>query len=97
MAQFDAPFDSGLMAGIRQAARQLKGAGRRNWFAWACRAYVGGSPRAAETIFGWSRNRASFSKAKPVAQASGWHREVVCYHRAATVKLPVLTSRTFDS
>jgi hypothetical protein len=48
-------FDTGLIAGIRQAARQLKGAGRRNWFAWACRTYAGGSPRAAETIFGWNR------------------------------------------
>jgi hypothetical protein len=56
MAQFDtAKFDPGLIAGIRQAARQLKGASRRNWFAWACRNYAGGSPRAAETIFGWNR------------------------------------------
>ena len=50
-----AQFDTGLIAGIRQAARQLKGASRRNWFAWACRTYVGGRPRAAETIFGWNR------------------------------------------
>ena len=26
-----AQFDTGLIAGIRQAARQLKGASRRNW------------------------------------------------------------------
>lgn len=50
-----AQFDTGLIAGIRQAARQLKGASRRNWFAWACRTYAGCSPRAAETIFGWNR------------------------------------------
>jgi len=48
-------FDTGLIDGICQAARQLKGANRRNWFAWACRIYAGGSPRAAETIFGWNR------------------------------------------
>ena len=139
MAQFDtAKFDTGLIVGIRQAARQLRGASRRNWFAWACTTYAGGSPRAAETIFGWNRkavarglsksqavtaetaldveknsassagrrqgllqgcdiNQASFSKAKPVAQASGWHRKVVGYHRAATIKLHALISRTFDS
>ncbi len=50
-----AQFDTGLIAGIRQAARQLTGATRRNWFAWACRTYAGCSPRAAETIFGWNR------------------------------------------
>jgi hypothetical protein len=48
-------FDTGLVAGIRKAARQLTGATKRNWFAWACRTYAGGSPRAAETIFGWNR------------------------------------------
>ena len=50
-----AQFDTGLIAGIRQAARRLKGASRRDWFAWGCRTYAGGSPRAAETIFGWNR------------------------------------------
>jgi hypothetical protein len=48
-------FDTGAIAGIRQAARQVTGASRRKLFAWACRTYAGGSPRAAETIFGWSR------------------------------------------
>jgi hypothetical protein len=50
-----AQFDTGLIAGIREAARQVKGVSRRNLFAWACRTYAGGSPRAAETIFGWNR------------------------------------------
>ena len=62
-------LDTRLIAGIRQAARQLKGASRRNWFAWACETYAGGSPRAAETIFGWNRKSVargiSESEAKP--------------------------------
>ena len=62
-----AQFDTGLIAGIRQAARQLKGASRRNWFAWACRTYVGGSPRAAETIFGWNRK----SVARGLSESQG--------------------------
>ncbi len=39
------------------------------WFAWACETYAGGSPRAAETIFGWNRKSVargmSESEAKP--------------------------------
>jgi hypothetical protein len=73
MEQFDtAKFDPGLIAGIRQAARQLKGASRRNWFAWACRIYAGGSPRAAETIFGWSRKAVArgLSESQAVAGAA---------------------------
>ena len=62
-------LDTGLIAVIRQAAWQLKGASRRNWFAWACETYAGGSPRAAETIFGWNRKSVargmSESEAKP--------------------------------
>ena len=62
-------LDTGLIAVIRQAARQLKGASRRNWFAWACETYAWGSPRAAQTIFGWNRNSVargmSESEAKP--------------------------------
>ena len=50
-----AQFDTGLIAGIREAVRQVKGVSRRSLFAWACRTYAGGSPRAAETIFGWHR------------------------------------------
>jgi hypothetical protein len=50
-----AQFGTGLIAGIRQAARQVKGVSRRNLFAWACRTFAGGSPRVAETIFGWNR------------------------------------------
>lgn len=30
-----AQFDTGLIAGIREAARQVKGVSRRNLFAWA--------------------------------------------------------------
>ena len=63
-------FDTGLMAGIRQAARQLKGADRRNWFAWACRTYVGGSPRAAEAIFGWNRKAVARGLSESQAIAS---------------------------
>ena len=63
-----AQFDTGLIAGIRQAARQLKGAARRNWFAWACRNYAAGSPRAAETIFGW--NRKAVARGLSESQAS---------------------------
>jgi hypothetical protein len=48
-------IDTNFLAEIRLAAKRLKGAARRSWFAWACRSYAGGSPRAAETIFGWNR------------------------------------------
>jgi hypothetical protein len=48
-------IDTNLLAAIRLAAKRLKGASRRSWFAWACNSYAGGSPRAAETIFGWNR------------------------------------------
>ncbi len=47
-------LDTNLLVAIRRAAKQLRGAARRNWFAWACRTYAGGSPRAAETLFGWN-------------------------------------------
>lgn len=48
-------IDINLLAEIRLAAKRLKGAARRSWFAWACNNYASGSPRAAETIFGWNR------------------------------------------
>jgi hypothetical protein len=48
-------IDTNLLAEIRLAAKRLKGAARRSWFAWACNNYASGSPRAAETIFGWNR------------------------------------------
>jgi hypothetical protein len=40
-----AQFDTGLIGGIREAARRVKGVERRNLFAWACSTYAGGSPR----------------------------------------------------
>jgi hypothetical protein len=65
-----AQFDLGLIAGISQAARQLKGSTRRIWFAWACRTYAGGSPRAAETIFGWNRKAVARGLSESQAIAS---------------------------
>jgi hypothetical protein len=48
-------IDINLLAEFRLAAKRLKGTARRSWFAWACNNYASGSPRAAETIFGWNR------------------------------------------
>jgi hypothetical protein len=48
-------IDTNLLVQIRLAAKRLKGAARRSWFAWACRSFASSSPRAAETIFGWNR------------------------------------------
>ncbi len=48
-----------MVATIKAAAKKMTGANRREFEAQAALDYLGGDPRLAETVFGWSRKTVS--------------------------------------
>jgi Rhodopirellula transposase DDE domain len=71
-------IDSKIVSLIRRGAAELSGAARRSWFAWSCREFANGSPRAAETIFGWNRKAVArgLSESQPSSTTADLENEL---------------------